>query len=72
MRAMGVFVGDVGDKFLSHLVDLDLLVDVLLELLVGLLELCDGLLELVGEGIHIGTQDADFILLLSRILQVEV
>ena len=65
-------MGHVGDKLLPHLIDLDLFINILLQLIVGLFQLCDGFLQPVGHLIHVASQNADLVLLLPGVLHIEV
>ena len=65
-------MGYIRNEILSHLIDLDLLLDVLLQLRVGRSQLADGLLQRIGQPIHAVAQHADLILRLTGVFCVKI
>ena len=55
-------MGYVGNKLLSHFINLRFFLDIMLKLLIGLLKGSYGFLQLIRKGIHTAPQNSDFIL----------
>ena len=54
-------MGDIGDKFFSHFINLRLFFDVPLKLDIGGLQFPDGVSQFVGQDIHAVAECADFL-----------
>ena len=65
-------MGDICDKFLSHLINLGLLVNVVLELSVRILKRSNCILEPTREVVHIASENSDLILSIRLIVGVKV
>ena len=65
-------MGHVGYEILTHLIDLDLFLDVLLQLRVGRSQLTDGLLQRIGQTVHAVPQHTNLILRLACVFGIEI
>ena len=65
-------MGDIGNELFSHLIDLDLLVNVVLQLFVGILQGTNGILQAVGKRIHAPTQNTHLILRIILVSNIKI
>ena len=63
---------NIGNELFSHLINLNFLIDIMLELFVGILQRSDGILQAVGQRVHAASENTDLILRVILIGNIKI